>query len=158
MASHIGHVDPAQPALISVTQGPLGMQLGDSIGPPAGKKGHVPSSIDMGNAGSDEVGDPNARDWATCSICKGIQDQETILTCQGCSVRTHVDCYFTAGSKDANDTITEAEEWRCETCGGLGRHFIRGQYRDNEEWLLGPKRFLRPGTGQLGQGALGEGG
>ena len=29
---------------------------------------------------------------------------------------------FTKGSRDANDTITDMEQWCCETCGGFARH------------------------------------
>ena len=61
-------------------------------------------------------------DGATCSICQGISDQESILTCQGCSLTAHLECYFTKGSRDANDTITDMEQWCCETCGGFACH------------------------------------
>ena len=114
----------------------------------------------MDNAGSALVSDHHESDWAPCLICNGIQDQETILTCQGCLYRTHVDCYFTAGSKDANDTITDAEEWRCENCGGLGRHLhrrpVQGQRR-NVTWThaLPSSSGMRAGTGGFGGGRLG---
>ena len=68
MASHIRHVDPVQPELINVTQGPLGMQLGDPIRPLAGAQGDAPSLMDMDNAGSALVRDHPESDWATCSI------------------------------------------------------------------------------------------
>jgi hypothetical protein len=41
---------------------------------------------------------------------------------QGCSVIAHLHCYFSAGSQDANDAITDIEHWHCENCGGLPRH------------------------------------
>ena len=41
---------------------------------------------------------------------------------QGCSVIAHLNCYFSARSKDANDAITDIEHWHCENCGGLPRH------------------------------------
>ena len=41
---------------------------------------------------------------------------------QGCSVIAHLNCYFSAGSQDANDAITDIEHWQCEKCGGLPRH------------------------------------
>jgi hypothetical protein len=41
---------------------------------------------------------------------------------RGCSVIAHLNCYFSAGSKDANDTISDIEHWHCENCGGLPRH------------------------------------
>ena len=41
---------------------------------------------------------------------------------QGCSVIAHLNCYFSAGSQDANDTISDIEHWHCEKCGGLPRH------------------------------------
>jgi hypothetical protein len=41
---------------------------------------------------------------------------------RGCSVIAHLHCYFTAGSQDANDAITDIEHWHCENCGGLPRH------------------------------------
>ena len=41
---------------------------------------------------------------------------------QGCSVIAHLNCYFSVGSKDANDAITDIEHWHCENCGGLPRH------------------------------------
>ena len=46
------------------------------------------------------------------------------MTCdgRGCSVIAHLHCYFTAGSHDANDAITDIEHWHCENCGGLPRH------------------------------------
>jgi hypothetical protein len=31
-------------------------------------------------------------------------------------------CYFSEGSRDANDAIKDMEHWHCETCGGLPRH------------------------------------
>jgi hypothetical protein len=41
---------------------------------------------------------------------------------RGCSVIAHLNCYFSAGSQDANDTISDIEHWHCENCGGLPRH------------------------------------
>jgi len=41
----------------------------------------------------------------------------------GCSVIAHLHCYFTAGSRDANDTITDIEHWQCKNCGGLSSHY-----------------------------------
>ena len=41
---------------------------------------------------------------------------------RGCSVLAHLNCYFSKGSKDANDTISDIEHWHCENCGGLPRH------------------------------------
>ena len=41
---------------------------------------------------------------------------------RGCSVIAHLNCYFSAGSQDANDAITDIEHWHCENCGGLPRH------------------------------------
>ena len=41
---------------------------------------------------------------------------------RGCSVIAHLHCYFSAGSQDANDAITDIEHWHCENCGGLPRH------------------------------------
>ena len=40
----------------------------------------------------------------------------------GCSVTAHLHCYFTPGSQDAEDVITDIENWHCEGCGGLPRH------------------------------------
>ena len=40
----------------------------------------------------------------------------------GCSMIAHLHCYFSAGSQDANDAITDIEHWHCENCGGLPRH------------------------------------
>ena len=44
------------------------------------------------------------------------------MTWQGCSLRAHLECYFTKGTRDANDTITDMEQWCCEMCHGLPRH------------------------------------
>ena len=41
---------------------------------------------------------------------------------RGCSVIAHLNCYFSAGSQDANDAITDIEHWHCKNCGGLPRH------------------------------------
>ena len=41
---------------------------------------------------------------------------------RGCSVIAHLNCYFSAGSQDADDTISDIEHWHCEKCGGLPRH------------------------------------
>jgi hypothetical protein len=41
---------------------------------------------------------------------------------RGCSVIAHLNCYFSAGSQDADDTISDIEHWHCEQCGGLPRH------------------------------------
>ena len=41
---------------------------------------------------------------------------------RGCSVIAHLNCYFSAGSQDANDATTDIEHWHCENCGGLPRH------------------------------------
>ena len=70
------------------------------------------------------LGTPHTVDLQTCYICQGTSDQESIMTCDGlgCSVITHLHCYFTAGSQDANDAITDIEHWHCENCGGLPRH------------------------------------
>ena len=40
---------------------------------------------------------------------------------RGCSVIAHLNCYFSEGSQDANDTISDIEHWHCENC-GLPRH------------------------------------
>ena len=160
MPSQIGYVKPVQQALLNVQQGPLAMQPGHSIRTLEGTEGSALSLMEMENAGSAPVRDSFESGWATCLICNGIQDQETILTCQGCSYRTHVDCYFTAGSEDANDTITDAEDWRCEDCGGLGRHLhprpVQGQRR-NVNWTLADTSALgmQAGTGGFGGGRLG---
>ena len=45
-----------------------------------------------------------------------------ICDSRGCSVIAHLNCYFSAGSQDANDAITDIEHWHCENCGGLPRH------------------------------------
>ena len=141
---HTGPLDLEQPELITAEQGLLGEKLGEfSIRTPAAGSGDAQSLLGTGKQCSAQVGGSNASDWATCSICRGRQDQESILTCQGCSLRTHLDCYFTEGSKEANDTITEAEEWRCEECGGFERHI---HPRPVQVQRQGPKRLLRPRT------------
>ena len=70
------------------------------------------------------LGTPQTLDLQTCYICQGTSDQESIMICdgQGCSVIAHLNCYFSAGSQDANDAITDIEHWHCENCGGLPRH------------------------------------
>ena len=67
---------------------------------------------------------PHAFDLHTCYICHGTLDQESIMRCDGpgCSVTAHLHCYFTPGSQDAEDAITDIENWHCEGCGGLPRH------------------------------------
>ena len=45
-----------------------------------------------------------------------------ICDSRGCSGIAHLNCYFSAGSQDANDAITDIEHWHCENCGGLPRH------------------------------------
>jgi len=67
---------------------------------------------------------PQTIDLQTCYICQGTSDQESIMICdgRGCSVIAHLHCYFSAGSQDANDAITDIEHWHCENCGGLPRH------------------------------------
>jgi len=160
MPSHMGYVEPVQQALQNVQQGPLAGQPGHYIRTLAGTEDSALPLMEMDNAGSALVSDHPQSDWAPCLICNGIQDQETILTCQVCLYRTHVDCYFTAGSKDANETITDAEEWRCENCGGLGRHLhprpVQGQRR-NVTWTLAlpSSSGIRAGTGGFGGGRLG---
>ena len=70
------------------------------------------------------LGTPQTLDLQTCYICQGTSDQESIMICDGhgCSVIAHLTCYFSAGSHDANDAITDIEHWHCENCGGLPRH------------------------------------
>ena len=70
------------------------------------------------------LGTPQTLDLQTCYICQGTSDQESIMICdgRGCSVIAHLNCYFSAGSQDANDAITDIEHWHCENCGGLPRH------------------------------------
>ena len=67
------------------------------------------------------LGAPPNLDLQTCYICQGTSDQESIMICdgRGCSVIAHLNCYFSEGSQDANDTISDIEHWHCENCGGL---------------------------------------
>jgi hypothetical protein len=70
------------------------------------------------------LGTPQTIDLQTCDICHGTSDQESIMICdgRGCSVIAHLHCYFSHGSRDANDAITDIEHCHCENCGGLPRH------------------------------------
>ena len=89
-------------------------------------------------------------DGATCSICQGISDQESILTCRGCSLIAHLECYFTKGSRDANDTITGMEQWCCETCGGFARHTHPRPVEAKRQRVTWTQSLAHSGTSLIG--------
>ena len=62
--------------------------------------------------------DPDA-----CVFC-GDNDQDNMLTCMECGMSTHVHCYFNSGSKDANDSISLTDAWKCGQCGGPETHHV----------------------------------
>ena len=48
---------------------------------------------------------------------------------RGCSVIAHLNCYFSAGSQDANDTITDIEHCLCWLQGKARRRWSPPQTR-----------------------------
>ena len=118
---------PAHSKLLSTQKKPIGSsQL--QILPPRGLSSDNDQSRDVICTGVElshpALGTPQTLDLQTCYICQGTSNQESIMICdgQGCSVIAHLNCYFSAGSQDANDAITDIEHWHCENCGGLPRH------------------------------------
>jgi len=96
--------------------------------PPRGLTADNDQSLDVKCTGAElsnqSLGTPQTLDLPTCYICQGTSDQESIMLCDGrwCSVIARLNCYFSAGSQDANDAITDIEHCHCEKCGGLPRH------------------------------------
>ena len=112
--------------LLYIQQKPMGSsQL--QILPPRGVTSDNDQPLDVECTGAElshqALVTPQTLDLQTCYICQGTSDQESIMICDGwgCSVIAHLNCYFSAGSQDANDAITDIEHWHCENCGGLPR-------------------------------------
>jgi len=118
---------PAHQDLLSTQQKPIGSSQLQML-PPGGLTSDNDQSPDVECTGAElshqALGTPQTLDLQTCYICQGTSDQESIMICdrRGCSVIAHLNCYFSAGSQDANDAITDIEHWHCENCGGLPRH------------------------------------
>ena len=113
---------PAHQDLLPIQQKPIGSsQL--QILPPRGLTSDNDPSSDVECTGAElshpALGSPQTLDLQTCYICQGTSNQESIMICdgQGCSVIAHLNCYFSAGSQDATDAITDIEHWHCEHCG-----------------------------------------
>ena len=68
---------------------------------------------------------------------------------RGCSVLAHLHCYFTAGSRDTNDAITDIEHWHCENCG------VPGTARPGSPYLAHSGRTCARGGGGGGGGGGG---
>ena len=112
------------PRVFKIGASPRTTQMGAFESAPSDSR----HSSDVEYTGAEPSGQPldtpHAFDLHTCYICHGTLDQESIMRCDGpgCSVTAHLHCYFTPGSQDAEDAITDIENWHCEGCGGLPRH------------------------------------
>ena len=127
MTGDMRQAAPAHPKILSTQKKPIGSsQL--HILPPRGLSSDNDQSRDVICTGVElshpALGTPQNLDLQTCYICQGTSNQESIMICdgQGCSVIAHLNCYFSVGSKDANDALTDIEHWHCENCGGLPRN------------------------------------
>ena len=118
---------PAHQQLLSTQKKPTGSSHLQIL-PSRGLTADNDKSSDVECTGAElshqALGEPQTTDLQTCYICQGTSAQESIMICdgRGCSVIAHLNCYFSTGSKDANDTISDIEHWHCENCGGLPRH------------------------------------